>query len=74
MSKRITVPDDHIALILPPETAKELFSLMQAFRKPTKRVADRLNSQSSQIVAGLVLLSIIENNPEAVQFKGTVDD
>lgn len=60
MGKRITIPDNFVAIILTKDTAGNLKSLMLALRRPSRRLKDRLELVSAQAVAGEVLLAIIE--------------
>lgn len=48
MSKRLTILDDHVALVLSNQLADELMSLMQQLRKRNWRKSQRVLAYNSQ--------------------------
>lgn len=69
MTRRVTIPDDHVALILPNQLSDELMSLLRAYRAEVGRVivrAKRTNCELDSIaiaqhsIAGDVMLAILE--------------
>lgn len=74
MSKRLTIPDNSVALILSHQLAADLFSLCQALRKPRKAVEDYLTIPSVQAIAGDVLLAILESKEAAIVFRDKLEE
>lgn len=60
MSKRLTVPDNSTAIILPNQLASELFALCKLLRKPKQNLKDREDMKSVQAIASEVLLALID--------------
>lgn len=69
MPRRITVPDDHVAVILPNQLADELMSLLKLYRSELGRVIERARRAQREPdslaigqygIAGDVMLAILE--------------
>lgn len=62
MGKRITIPDNSVALILPHDVASDLFILCQALRNPKRKLAERLATINSTVTATNVLLALVDGD------------
>jgi hypothetical protein len=66
MPRRITVPDDHVGLILPGKTADELMRFMRTHRQTAQRIASRTKDETRDVAqaeanfAGDVMLALLE--------------
>jgi hypothetical protein len=61
MTRRITVPDDHVAIILSAQLADELMALMKVIRQRCRKLnADPEHQEGYKDVAGDVLLALLE--------------
>lgn len=60
MKRRITIPEDHVAVVLPAQTADELMSLLRLIRQPHGRLLFGLDPKPLRAVAGDVMLALLE--------------
>lgn len=61
MPRRISVPDDHVAVILPTQLADDVMSLAKIVRQRRSRIAsDDAERGSLYEVAGAVMLALLE--------------
>lgn len=57
MARRVTVPEDHVALILPNQLADELMSILKEFRRNRRKFHE---PDPMVAVSGDVMLALLE--------------
>lgn len=57
MTRRITIPEDQVALIIPAQLADELMSILREFRRQRRKFQE---PDAMLAVAGDVMLALLE--------------
>lgn len=57
MTRRVTIPDDHVALILPNQLSDELMAILKEFRRNRRKFRE---PDSMVAVSGDVMLALLE--------------